>query len=102
MAQQKHYTIVAAPSKFDLMTALFHGKNGEDHPRVKFTVQEYVSGTKPAGAPMVVEAIINGVSREDGSGESWCIEGYVSVKTEDHGRFKGWYRTTDRKGWMEF
>lgn len=62
----KVYDIVAGPSKFDLMASLFMGDFRDRKPVVFHVMQNGRSVP-----PFVVH--INGVDREDGSGESWCF-----------------------------
>lgn len=82
--------ILDGPSKFDLMVALFEGK------RVEFKI---------AGQGRVM-CQLNGVAVEDGSRQSWLIQGqlfykmilntYSSVSSNQH--FSGHYETRCRKG----
>ena len=90
--------ITGGPSKFELMLSLFDRK-----PNVR-TI-EFKLGNNDLISAFVV---INGVSLEDGSGESFCFEGYVqSMKPEvprdtrsSFRKVKGWYTTASRKGWI--
>lgn len=98
--------IVNGPSKFDLMASLFIWK--PERQTVTFKPehgQDYV-------------AVILSVAAEDGSGESWCITGYLrdpiykaggkgselrgGVKMVQNQQFKGYFSTAHRKGWMSF
>lgn len=83
--------IVDGPSKFDLMTALFVWK--PTRPWVTFRLAD---GRR-------VQASIVAVSAEDGSGESWNLEGNLAV-SEPGGpsrRFRAYLRTSNRTGWMQ-
>ena len=80
MAQQQ---IIEGPSKYDLQAALFDGK------RVRFTVEGLGQ----------IEVQMNNVGIEDGSRESWLIEGYVVL--DNWKKFHGYYETRRRKGWLE-
>ena len=81
------FKIVRGPSKFDLMIALFHVCGNGRHP-LAFKVN---------GRKLEVLVTINGVSREDGSGESWCFQGY----SQPNKHVKGWFRTDTRRGQIE-
>ncbi len=73
------------PSKYELMLALFDRKG--DHLRpVTFMTSPSVG--------LVLH--ITSVGIEDGSGDSWIVEGISGT-----GRFKGHYRTDTRKGSIE-
>ena len=91
----KLINITAGPSKFDLQTALFVRK--PDTHCVEFTTED----------GRIFDAIISSVGIEDGSGESWLIEGYASPKEvggpmEDDKSFHAWFRTDNRRGWIKF
>lgn len=78
--------IVNGPSKFDLTQALFVWKPIK--PKVNFSFSKGYD----------VSAVILSVQSEDGSGESWNIEGYVG----NNQRFKAYYRTDRRTGTYTF
>jgi len=84
-------TIVSGPSKFELMLALFDARH---HQVVNFSTQEKNQSR------VNHQVGINAVSQEDGSGESWCFEGFLQGKVGQ--RVKGWFRTNDRHGWLKF
>jgi predicted ATPase len=83
-----HVGIMNGPSKFDLMVSLFT--------------------TVPVRVPVLFKtenhgdfsAIITGVRWEDGSGESWIIEGYSVFAAG--ARFTGYFSTKDRRGHIKF
>ena len=60
---------------------------------VEFNLVEKEDGTKAK-----VRVCLNHVSREDGSGNSFCFEGFVPEQSMTHA--KGWMSTTSRKGWL--
>lgn len=98
------YKIVNAPSKFDLSIAFFDRPNSEKlggRRSVSFTVQRLNS----SNGQQQIEVVINGISWEDGSGESWCFEGYcltdVGQPKDWTVKVKGWFRTSDRKGHID-
>jgi|AP95_1055475.scaffolds.fasta_scaffold206342_1 hypothetical protein len=80
MAQQD---ITEGPSKYDLQAALFDGK------KVCFTVEGLGQ----------IEVQMNNVGIEDGGRESWLIEGYAFLASQQ--KFHGYYETRRRKGWLE-
>lgn len=105
MTQSPSRNIVSGPSKFDLMTAVFVWKP-ERH-KVQFSTD----------TNMVLSAVIDSVSAEDGSGESWNISGRVEPSDEktrdalsrqgrgengDVIRFRAYFSTSVRKGWIAF
>lgn len=83
-----HVDIVNGPSKFDLMVSLFSTKPAS-HP-VLFKTKNHGDFT----------ATITGVRWEDGSGESWIIEGYSALAAG--ARFTGYFSTKDRRGHIKF
>ena len=88
MATQR-FEICNGPAKWDLMLSLFDGTS--TNPRLaRFQVHELF------GAKTFIPILINGVSREDGSGEKWIFTGYVDGKPA-----KGFFSTQDRHGWIE-
>ncbi len=73
------------------MTALFVRRP------TPLTVTFQLANRKP------VEATIIGCVLEDGSGESWTIEGYATEDTFHQKKgvlFSGWYRTDTRIGYI--
>ena len=96
--------IIKAPSKFDLCIAFFDRPNPEmlgGRRSVLFTIRV----PERALGLLLIEVVINSISWEDGSGESWCFEGYcktdVGQPRDSHAGVKGWFRTSDRKGWID-
>lgn len=81
------FTIMAGPSKFDLMLALFDLTANKPH-KVSFTLHETT----------YTDVRVNSVSQEDGSGESWNIAGYISRAGDTLERFSAYYRTDLRTG----
>jgi hypothetical protein len=88
MSNSKSVEIVGGPSKYDLMVSLF---------TITPARVSVVFRTKNHGD---FTACINGARWEDGSGESWIIEGY-SVHTAG-ARFTGYFSTKDRRGHIKF
>lgn len=74
--------IAYGPSKFDLMQNLFVRKSQRQP--VTFHLTE--------GA--IITALINSIEREDDSGESWNITGYVG----NNKKWTAYYRTDKRTG----
>lgn len=107
-------TIVDGPSKMDLMVALFYAY---DQRRGPFSVTFYLKPENPLdeaiqwntpigakGTPMKAQII--GVTCEDGTGESFNIDGFLDPcglsKPVYSDNFTGYYSTKDRKGTIEF
>ncbi|MDO8601658.1 MAG: hypothetical protein Q7R62_00795 [bacterium] len=90
-----HWAIVNGPSKFDLMVALFYGSGLEKtRPEVTFEIGA-------GGETRRVSCIINSISREDGSGESWNIQGYTPHE-EPWMDFRAYFTTSVRQGHIRF
>jgi hypothetical protein len=89
-AQQ--FRVVGGPNKFDLMEALFCGDMTTRH-LVNFAVE---------GQKEPIAVLINSVEREDGSGESWNLQGYVSRHDKTFGGRVGkmHFSTQTRRGSM--
>jgi hypothetical protein len=100
MATEKRQ-VIDGPSKYDLMVALFNEVNDvKRRHKVVFTT------TAAEGSPVTFKltAVIEGVMREDGTGESWCINGYTvpshpSVRVQT---FTGHFSTQSRQGHLHF
>jgi hypothetical protein len=66
------YRFNAKFEKFDLMSALFHGASGEQK---KLVIDLQIKGLVPKDR---LEVTVLSVTREDGSGQSWIIYGFIS------------------------
>lgn len=98
MTTTEIHNVVNGPSKFDLMLGLFDSK-AVNARAVAFQLQD----------GRCIEVVVNAVSQEDGSGESWNIEGRARRLSTDVGpvppvprRLKGYYSTQGRKGWLRW
>ena len=86
MAQEKvTFDVLQGPSKADLQTALFHGDS--DH-RIKVTFRLRATPETQAKthlsqdlrlATRYIQVQINSVQRDDGSGESWNLQGNMQI-----------------------
>lgn len=85
------FPVTGGPSKFDLMLSLF---DGNQTPRK--TVEFKLEGIKTP-----VRVAVTGVSQEDGSGESWIIEGWLSGMEKSF-PISLWFTTSSRKGYITF
>lgn len=86
MAQSStRYDIVQGYSKYDQIISQYERKVVHLH-------------LKGLGNPLPV--IILSVQAEDGSGESWNIEGYVTDGPMKAKKFAGYYRTDRRTGFL--
>ncbi len=97
-------SIINAPSKFDLSIAFFDRSNPEKlggRRSVNLTIQ----GPSCSNGQQQIEVVINGISWEDGSGQSWCFKGYCTTNVGQPqnctAEVKGWFKTSDRKGWID-
>ncbi len=81
--QWENYEIGNGPSKFDLSVALFR--------------REPVSFTLQSGSKVVVT--INRVQAEDGSAESWNIDGFVNG--QEGREFRAYWHTGRSHGHMK-
>jgi len=90
------FRIVSGPSKFDLMAALFSRSGAWTHGTqlVEFTYQD------GDGNPKKIKTSVTQVGAEDGSGESWMLEG--NVNDEHLTVYKAHFRTDNRHGCIEF
>ena len=75
-----------------------HGSFGEDMSRAT-AVMFKTQGNTPWGAGFLW-ACINGMQREDGSGHSWNLEGYIFVDSSSGKTlpFKAYYNSRNRSG----
>ena len=83
------YKIFDGPSKWDLSISLFDGASSERRP-VKFKI-----------AGHQYQVLIDGVEREDGSGENWNFHGRVSQPGMEF-QVNGFYSTKRRQGVIQF
>jgi hypothetical protein len=92
-------SILNAPSKWDLAVAFFSKVEKGCHRTVTFTVY----GPDFPGGTCDIEVGINSLKWEDGSGESWLFEGFIKKNNPINLdlKVKGWFRTSDRKGWID-
>lgn len=96
---KRQLVINNGPGKFELMEALFG--SGQDR-RVKIVRFEFnVRAQEGKGAVLSgVYAQIKAVEVEDGSGESWNLQGFYSVQGPPMLNFSAHYNTRDRRGTM--
>ncbi len=97
-----NYKIVRGPSKFELMTALFAGQEITFRTQILTDTTSDEAVVIPAGRPSrnpLVKAIVNSVQQEDGSLESWNIEGHIPSEKKE---FKAYYHTGRQSGHIEF
>lgn len=106
------YTIVNAPGKFDLADAFF-GKDDDRHHDGRRTVTFEIAPRK-AGDEQPhfsgVVLVVNSLSWEDGSGDSWIFSGYIHTLRIPSGgnmaianisKANGWFSTKRRVGWIK-
>lgn len=80
------FHIVSGPSKFDLMSSLFSGNRSRQTVELKIGAEE-----------IPVTVAISGVQQEDGSGDSWIIQGWI-VRSAKNFNVSGYFSTRDRHG----
>lgn len=106
----KFYDIVKGPNKDALFDACKYAYS-ENSVKVDFTVAAgYIASVgshQSSYKPMAVDNIvICGISHEDGSGESFNLQGYCSANVESSvykaHRFFATYNTKKRKGRISF
>lgn len=104
LQENKTYKLVAGPSKWDLMIALFQG-NTDTQERVEFTVDGTHEGDDIRGK---LYLRINVLGREDGSGDCWLFEGFAAftpdgnrVKILDNFKVHGYFGLRSRQGWIQ-
>lgn len=97
------YEIVSGPNKDRLFDACKYAYKRSAKVTVEFGVVQY-----PTESPVdVCNIVISGLMHEDGSGESFCINGYCKsfldrqTGASDY-RFEAFYNTKTRKGWITF
>ena len=106
------YKIIGGPSKMELMLGLFDSTRAFSRP-VSFTVE-----TKPMAGPTLagskgdenflqrsMQISITSVGKEDGSGESWNVEGMVKPLDHtkgDYARVRIYFSTHRRNGILSF
>ncbi len=96
------HSICDGPSKFDLSNALF-----DKLPGGRSRVLDFTTNSEKL---LRVCVVVNKVSTEDGSRESWIIDGYISKIIYDGAELEKppgdkihfYYRTDKRSGWMKF
>lgn len=82
--------IVGGPSKFDIMVSLFASPTNDSSPRVSFKLG---NGTD-------ISVSMLSVQREDGSGESWNLEGFATLLSGDQVFVKAYYSSRKRIGYI--
>lgn len=97
--------IVNSPSKWALSVAFFdklpaEGGKSPQRRKLQFTIK---GKSCPLG--QIVDVVIDALRWEDGSGESWCFEGYLECRIPSaamsSSKVRGWFKTTDRQGWID-
>jgi len=92
-------TITNGPSKWDLMLALFDG-DVRHRRTVTFSLEDPAPQCDHPGIPDL-DFVINGIQREDVSGELWLLEGYYPGFNRNR-PMRGCFNTQTRRGWLEF
>lgn len=100
MAQQfKRYEIQSGPSAMDLMFSLFMGSSAEKNRQaIRFQIG---TGSELSGVKLAMNVRIDGMTREDGSGNCWIFTGYQVLSTGDLRQVKGFFNSHTRHGYLE-
>ncbi len=88
------FTLVGGPSKYDLLASL-----GEGHAHLR-TVNFLLEGCKQE-----INVCVMSLEKEDGSGESWNFKALLWNWVGDlgnHWRIKGYFSTKNRRGTLKF
>lgn len=93
----ERYEIQRGPSKFDMMVSLFSGAKLD-----RKTVSLRMRSTTKFVRDVNVDIVIEGVKREDDSGEEWLFSGVICSKDSlpfcEGETVKGCFNTSDRRG----
>ena len=98
--KKSSYNILDGPSVADLIFAMFHANYSHSH-NVDITI--YAPENGPAVRNVKVTLQVNSVEREDGSGQSYNLTGYI-VKMDgasfpiSMSQFEAYFSTRTRKG----
>ena len=100
------------PSKMDLITSFVTAQAKAPNQPFKVTFEIQPGQVLPENAVSTAgykyQAVIDGISHEDGSGESFCIDGTLynnrkgQLKIALRYRFTGYFHTRDRSGYVTF
>ena len=94
------FNITDGPSKWDLILSIFDG-DSSNRRKATFSIEEPEAHEKYPRLPDL-DFVINGATREDGSGENWLIQGYYPGANDPTVPMNGFYSTKNRRGWLEF
>ncbi len=98
MARNQLHYIVEGPSKHDLFVSLGYGTT-ETQIRVRFGIT--MDPNRMISGATVHEVRITGLTREDGSGESWLVRGYIRMRPGGQEfECSGCYCIRDRSGYL--
>lgn len=100
MANPNRWDITDGPSKWDLMLALFDGDAQHRRWHV-FTVSDPQASPREKTSNLGMPILVNGLAREDGSGENWLFNGEWDDGTIAQNKVRGFFSTKTRKGWIE-
>ncbi len=100
------FEIVGGPSKLSLMFVLFRETGTSQSFFFKLLDPQCEEGVW--AGDFKIEVTVDGLLREDGSGEKWLFEGYALLTKvlripgiPDSAKVKGYFNTQTRKGWIE-
>ena len=99
-----HSPISGKLSKFDLMVSLFDS-NSENRRTVAFQAVVPYGQSGSLNINQEIQVRMEGIEREDGSGENWNFHGYQQTTVEGKPKFekvKGFFSTRTQTGWIEW
>lgn len=95
---QKEYRIQAGPSQLDLIFSLFVGSTAEGN---RQTVKFQLGTGSDDQIKLSMKIRIEGLTREDGSGDNWLFTGYQELSTGSLEKVSGYYNSHRRTGTLK-
>ncbi len=93
---EPRFQIIDGPSLLHMMFSLTIGTSSSyNRSEVQFSVIDTLDEKRH-----VVKGCVDGMSREDGSGNCWLIQVFISVGGR-HFRTEGFFNTKTRHGWLK-
>jgi hypothetical protein len=94
MSTTKSFNITGGPNKYDLVMGFYYAYDKRSLHRPEFRIE---CGSISFTAPVVLRQ----VGHEDGSGESFMIEGRIDGQVYSGREFRGYYDARSRRGYMD-
>lgn len=94
-AKKRGFNIIAGPGRDLLFDACKYAYDKKANIEVRFTVE--------SNCGMALSDVkISSISHEDGSGESFNLEGFCWIMAGRCSHFKAYYNTKNRTGYIQF